>query len=348
MPPVDTHRFPRILTHRASAQPNWTSAQKDNAKQSATLDSRACPHCGKVQRDSGGGLFLTVIWLNIKTTTLRESEYISATPTQQATWLKLLAYCAEHENGGVIDGAGDWNDRAWLFGCGVTLEEVRSSCALWQFDQSGNLSVWNYPVEKELEVSAKREAGRRGAFAKHARRKDSSTASGSAIAQPEAVPQAQPVAETDSASSSAYAEGVRSKGEGGRSNAEGETGKEKEVLATVSASPRKRSDARPQSAMDVVAYGMTLEPALPPVEAQRFWDYYESNGWRVGRNPMKDWKAAVRNWQRNASIATPNQNGNHSRPHKPSSRNGEGFTLSEERRAWLNADKLDGPESHRD
>lgn len=43
-----------------------------------------------------------------------------------------------------------------------------------------------------------------------------------------------------------------------------------------------------------------------------------------------------------------NQNGNHSRPNRTSSRNGEGFTLSPERRAWLNADKLDGPESHRD
>ena len=119
------------------------------------------------------------------------------------------------------------------------------------------------------------------------------------------------------------------------------------VLQTVHASPRKRADARPQNAMSVVEYGMTLEPALPPVEAQRFWDYYESNGWRVGRNPMKDWKAAARNWQRNASIATPPQNGNHSRPNRPSSRNGEGFAISEERRAWLNADKLDGPESHR-
>lgn len=76
------------------------------------------------------------------------------------------------------------------------------------------------------------------------------------------------------------------------------------VLPTVHASPRKRADARPASAMDVVAYGMTLEPALPPVEAQRFWDYYQSNGWKVGRNPMKDWKAAVRNWQRNADKPT--------------------------------------------
>ena len=27
-----------------------------------------------------------------------------------------------------------------------------------------------------------------------------------------------------------------------------------------------------------------------------FMDYYRSNGWRVGKNPMKDWQAALRNW----------------------------------------------------
>lgn len=30
--------------------------------------------------------------------------------------------------------------------------------------------------------------------------------------------------------------------------------------------------------------------------AQIFWNHYESNGWKVGRNQMKDWKATVRNW----------------------------------------------------
>lgn len=35
------------------------------------------------------------------------------------------------------------------------------------------------------------------------------------------------------------------------------------------------------------------------IDAQYFIDYYESNGWRVGKNPMKDWKAAVRTWERN-------------------------------------------------
>ena len=27
-----------------------------------------------------------------------------------------------------------------------------------------------------------------------------------------------------------------------------------------------------------------------------FFNHYESNGWKVGRVPMKDWKAAARNW----------------------------------------------------
>lgn len=36
------------------------------------------------------------------------------------------------------------------------------------------------------------------------------------------------------------------------------------------------------------------------VDAQRFVDYYTSNGWKVGKNPMKDWKAAVRTWERDS------------------------------------------------
>lgn len=29
-----------------------------------------------------------------------------------------------------------------------------------------------------------------------------------------------------------------------------------------------------------------------------FFDYYQSNGWKVGKNPMKDWKAAARGWSK--------------------------------------------------
>lgn len=36
------------------------------------------------------------------------------------------------------------------------------------------------------------------------------------------------------------------------------------------------------------------------VDANRFVDYYESNGWLVGKAKMKDWRAAVRTWERNS------------------------------------------------
>lgn len=34
------------------------------------------------------------------------------------------------------------------------------------------------------------------------------------------------------------------------------------------------------------------------LNAEHFIDYYESKGWVVGKSPMKDWKAAIRNWCR--------------------------------------------------
>lgn len=39
------------------------------------------------------------------------------------------------------------------------------------------------------------------------------------------------------------------------------------------------------------------------VDAQRFVDYYTANGWRVGKNPMKDWKAAVRTWEKQEGLS---------------------------------------------
>jgi hypothetical protein len=34
------------------------------------------------------------------------------------------------------------------------------------------------------------------------------------------------------------------------------------------------------------------------VDAFAFYDFYESKGWKVGKNKMKDWRAAIRNWER--------------------------------------------------
>lgn len=40
-----------------------------------------------------------------------------------------------------------------------------------------------------------------------------------------------------------------------------------------------------------------LEVIEDSVEAEKFFNYYESNGWRVGKNPMKNWKAAAAMWK---------------------------------------------------
>lgn len=50
----------------------------------------------------------------------------------------------------------------------------------------------------------------------------------------------------------------------------------------------------PPSPREVGAY--IREKGYTRVSADEFIAFYESNGWRVGKNPMKDWKAAVRTW----------------------------------------------------
>jgi hypothetical protein len=46
-----------------------------------------------------------------------------------------------------------------------------------------------------------------------------------------------------------------------------------------------------------------------PVDPARFVDHYTANGWRVGKAPMKDWQAAVRNWERGDNHAVQKRDG---------------------------------------
>ena len=51
------------------------------------------------------------------------------------------------------------------------------------------------------------------------------------------------------------------------------------------------------------------------IDANRFIDFYESKGWRVGSAAMKDWKAALRNWARRDNMpATSKNNTTHNSP----------------------------------
>lgn len=59
--------------------------------------------------------------------------------------------------------------------------------------------------------------------------------------------------------------------------------------------PPAKTRFSPPSVADVSAY---IAENGYMVDAERFVNYYTSNGWKVGKNPMKDWKAAVRTWDR--------------------------------------------------
>lgn len=47
------------------------------------------------------------------------------------------------------------------------------------------------------------------------------------------------------------------------------------------------------------------------VDADRFYDFYESKGWLVGKSKMKDWQAAVRTWERSRKESPPRYRNQH-------------------------------------
>ena len=69
---------------------------------------------------------------------------------------------------------------------------------------------------------------------------------------------------------------------------------EKDSSAKSTTTKRKRFEK--PTIFDVEQYCIERNNNVDP---QHFVDYYESNGWKVGKNSMKDWKAAVRTWERN-------------------------------------------------
>jgi hypothetical protein len=100
-------------------------------------------------------------WLNIEISILRSPDYVGAEPVERATWLNLLAYCADQENGGVIRNCRSWKCRQWQQTCGITAAEAQLEAQLYQWC-GDDLLVCHYPVSKESELRAKREAGAKG------------------------------------------------------------------------------------------------------------------------------------------------------------------------------------------
>lgn len=77
--------------------------------------------------------------------------------------------------------------------------------------------------------------------------------------------------------------------------------KEEKLKENLIKEKRRASDAAPPYKLvkpTVEEVAVYCKERHNLVNAQAFMDYYDANGWKVGRVPMKDWKAAVRTWER--------------------------------------------------
>ncbi len=84
--------------------------------------------------------------------------------------------------------------------------------------------------------------------------------------------------------------------------------------------PKRRKTFQKPTIEQIKAY---CAERSSPVDPQKFFDYYESNGWRVGKNPMVCWQATVRTWERNQinqqSNTQNNETNNRNRRNNPES-----------------------------
>jgi len=65
-------------------------------------------------------------------------------------------------------------------------------------------------------------------------------------------------------------------------------------------SPAPKDEARPENVDACRGYAVELK--MPAEQGNAFFDFFSSNGWKVGgKAPMKDWRCAMRNWKRNSA-----------------------------------------------
>lgn len=90
-----------------------------------------------------------------------------------------------------------------------------------------------------------------------------------------------------------FLETQKSQGEG---EGEGE-GKGKYNIIGADKPPKKEKPQRNIIPPDLEWVKSYCKERQNNVDPKRFFDHYESNGWKVGKQTMKDWQAAVRTWE---------------------------------------------------
>ena len=65
--------------------------------------------------------------------------------------------------------------------------------------------------------------------------------------------------------------------------------------------PQKQKETKKFQKPTIFDIGVYCAERNNGIDAQSFYDFYESKGWKVGNAPMKDWKACVRTWEQRNS-----------------------------------------------
>jgi hypothetical protein len=103
-----------------------------------------------------------VNWLKLEVKVLKSPAVLGSPHVHVSLWVQLQAYCAQVENGGVLEGAREWTEHMWLATIGPNFEVVRDQAsALWLW-RGYDLVVFGYAVQSEAHYERRRAAGRKG------------------------------------------------------------------------------------------------------------------------------------------------------------------------------------------
>jgi hypothetical protein len=101
-----------------------------------------------------------------------------------------------------------------------------------------------------------------------------------------------------------------------------ENTKELSTDILVVGKPQKTTRFTPPTVEEVTDYCHERNNHVDP---EKFVDYYQARGWKIGKNSMKDWRAAVRTWERN----------DYSEKSRPAPVSSNPFTELKRKEGWL-------------
>lgn len=228
---------------------------------------------------------MEVKWIKIVTDIFDDEKILLIESMPEADsiivmWFKLLCLAGRQNNSGVfmLNGRIPYTDEMFATIFRRPLNTVR--LALKVFEEYGMIEIINNAVtipnwskHQNLDQIERNREYMRDYMAKRR-------------AEQKALTEGKPNSKANGKSNVSGADKIRIEGD-----------KNREEESTVT---RKRFT--PPTVDDVTAY---CQERGNKVDPQRFVDYYTAQGWHIGKNLMRDWKAAVRTWERNDTKPSP-------------------------------------------